>query len=973
MRPCAARRLTVVLALALGFAAPARFLMAQSPSADWRTLETVHFHVHYPAPFDPWARHVAGSIEGIYKDVTQLVGYASPRPIDVLIADPLADANGVAIPYLDRPQVILWATPPGTESGLGDYTDWSALLVTHELAHIVHLTRPRNRSAPWLARLSPAPFGPLALSSPRWVAEGYATLVEGALTGSGRPASSFRAMVLRQFGLEGKLPSYAALNGGGGWLSGSMAYLAGSAYLEWLSAREGSDSLRNLWKRMASRRGGGFDASFRGVFGESPRDLYDRFRAEVTASAIAQQKRLEASGLVEGEPWQRLRGGTSAPQVSPDGARLLVRRDPAAGETYLAVWEIAETAEEARARERRRRRDESLATDPGEFVDKPREPEPRRPRWILPRRDGFSASEPRWMPDGKRVLFSRRSPDAEGVLHWDLFLWEPETGRVVRVTRGEDVAEADPAPDGRFAVGVRRRYGASTLVRVDLATGRTSALATDPSGADEWPVWSHPRFSPDGGRVAALVHREGRWRLVSLAAEGGAVRDWEAGGTPVAAPAWSADGKRLFATAEAAGIWNLFELPTDGGSPRRLTRVTGGAFSPAPSPDGRFVFFLDLTATGVDLRRLSLAPADSPLLPETGTAEAYPLLPPANPVPTAAASAVTVGASDAYRLWSSETIRPFLNFAVEPSGRSVQLGLDAEDVVGRLHLLAAGSVGDVAGPRGGTLAAAYRGLPVEISARLFWALERPGQQSLVRRPEFDQERRGGELEAVWWRTLSAGHVRVEAGAGATSLEALSESRRFGRFFGNVAAELAWRRTRGEWGFGATAEAAGSAGSTDGASWRQASAGLRLEAILPAVTLSGSARAGDTRGSPSRFDVFAIGGAPSLILPAGLDRNRVLQPALPADVQVGDRFTALRAELAVNAFPLVLYGDWLRAWNREDPTPAPVRVAGAELQLERLIPAAFDRSLTFRLGLARILSETPRLRSTRAYAGLVYRP
>ena len=71
-----------------------------------------------------------------------------------------------------------------------------------------------------------------------------------------------------------------------------MAYLVGSSYLEWLEAREGAGSLQRLWKRMASRRGGDFATAFRAVFGRSPSDLYDRFRAELTARSIDEEKRL---------------------------------------------------------------------------------------------------------------------------------------------------------------------------------------------------------------------------------------------------------------------------------------------------------------------------------------------------------------------------------------------------------------------------------------------------------------------------------------------------------------------------------------------------------------------------------------------------------------------------------------------------------------------------------------------------------
>src|SRR5450759_3551322 len=387
------------------------------------------------------------------------------------------------------------------------------LVTTHEMAHIVHLTRPRNRPRV-LERLIPLPIGPVLWNSPRWLIEGYATVVEGALTGSGRPRSSYRAMVMRRFAIEGKLPSYGALSSTSGWLGGSMAYLVGSAYLEWLEENEGKGSLQRLWKRMASRRGGGFGTAFRAIFGRSPGDLYDRFRAEVTAGAIELEKELRAAGLAEGELWQRLDGGTVSPQVSPDGSKILARRDPKRGESFLAVWTIAETEEERRAVERRRQREEELGKDANEVAEKAVTPRPRKAKWKLPRSNGFSAANPRWMPDGRRVLFSRRAPDSGGVLRWDLYLWEIETGRVSRVTRGADIASADPAPDGTWAAGVRGRYGVTELVRVDLATGQTVALQDAARPRDPWAVWTHPRVSPDGRTIAAVLHSAGQWRVV---------------------------------------------------------------------------------------------------------------------------------------------------------------------------------------------------------------------------------------------------------------------------------------------------------------------------------------------------------------------------------------------------------------------------------------------------------------------------
>jgi hypothetical protein len=935
---------------------------AQVPSAKWRTIETAHFRVHYPEPYEAWARHAAGQIEGIRTGVARLVDYVPSRRIEVVVCDPEAEANGAAIPYLDSPEIILWTTPPGSESGQGDYADWTELVATHEVAHIVHLARPGPGAWGILERLSPAPFGPLALRLPRWVMEGYATLIEGAWTGSGRPNSSFRPMVLRKFAIEGKLPAYGALDRKSGWLGGSMAYLAGSAYLEWLSGREGPASLPELWSRMASPGGGGFEASFRSVFGKSPKDLYDRFVAETTARAIEEEKEIEKSGLVGGQLWQRFEGGTASPEVSPDGSRLLARRDPKRGESLLAVWELGGGPPVPAA---------------GEPTGAVAGPAPIAPRWILPRSNGYSPTQPRWMPGGRSILFTRRSPGADGVLHRELLLWEPESGRIRSVTRGADVGDADPLPDGQAAVGVRDRYGATMLVRVDLASGRVDEIPVRVPFVEAWPVWSRPRVSPDGKRIAVLLHGGGLWRLVSLPIEGGKVREIRVSGSPAGAPAWSADGRRLLVATDAAGIWNLESIPPagpdDGAEPQTLTRVTGGAFDPAPTPDGREAYFLDLTAKGVDVRRLDLT-GSRPTSPTPARIEpSFPVLPAETAAVGTPLAFEPAAAGRPYDVWETQTIRPLVNFAVGPSGSTTQLGVDGGDVIGRLHWMAAGSIGNAAGPRGGSIAAAYRGWPLDVSAQLFSALEKPGNQTLAPRPAFDEERSGGYAGASWERPFSWGSVRVEGGGGAARVEAFADGRTFTRGLGSLAAAASFRRTRNRWGFSLAARAEGTIGETAGSAWRQGSAAVRFSGIAPFARLSVAAAGGETGGGPSRFDLFAIGGMPSTILPPGLDRNRIRNPALPADVQFGERYGSLRAELAASAFPVLLYGEWSRAWAAGEARPEPVRVAGGEVRLDELIPVEFDRSVSFRVGVAGIWSDVPRIRATRGYALLIYRP
>ncbi|MDQ6893578.1 MAG: hypothetical protein M3167_12965 [Acidobacteriota bacterium] len=969
------RRLAVALA-ALGLAAAAPS-SGQRPSAEWRTIQTARFRVHFPAPFERFAQRAAASLEAVAPRVTEYIGYTPPRRIEVLITDPAADANGIAFPFLDRPYIELWATPPDPESGLGDFRDWTEILVTHEVAHIVHLTRPRNRPG-WLERILPLPIGPVFWNSPRWVAEGYATLVEGALTGSGRPSSSYRAMVLRRFAIEGKLPSYGALDGTSGWQGGSMAYLVGSSYLEWLEARAGSGSLQRLWKRMASRRGGGFGAAFRGVFGRSPQDLYDRFRAEVTARAIEQEKTLESAGLVGGEKWQRLEGSTASPQVSPDGTRLLARRSPRPGEGSLAVWTLVPTAEEARAAVKRLERERELLSDPNEVADRPEPPEPRAPRWTLPRQNGRSPEDPRWMPDGRRVLFTRRVPDAQGILHRALFLWVPETGAVSAVTRRADVSDADPAPDGAWAAAVRNRYGTSELVRVEIPSGRVSPLAG--TGSDEWEVWSHPRVSRDGARIAALLHRKGVWRLLILPS-GGASPPGQARELPLSPgasvfgpPAWSPDGQMVFAATDSSGVWNLAAFDASGDAPSRLiTRVTGGAFSPAPEPDGSALFFLELTARGVDLRRLPLRSGGEG--EEVPYLRLDPLLAPPSVEARPPLALAPVSPARPYRPADTHVVRLFSSYTVGPDGASYLSGAQGGDLVGRLDWIAAAAFGNAAGPRGGTVALLWAGLPVELRAQVFSSLERPGGQRLVPRPELDSERRGGALAASWEAVEPWGRLRAEAWGGASRVEALAAplGETFGRVLGGARLSASWRRSRGKTGFGLDANAAALVGRTSGDSWSQRAAAVRWtgSAEIGRVALSG--RAGWSGGSPTRFDQFSIGGASSPLVPSGLDWNRIESPALPTAAQLGDRFEGGRLEVSPSAGPIVLYAERWRAWDRGASKPDLVRLEGIELRLERLIPAEISSSLALYVGAARVRSATPRFDSIRGYGGLIYRP
>ncbi len=295
IRTAAGALLVVTAAPALGAQTATR------PYLDWRTVETAHFRIHYPAGYGRWARDVAAHVEGVDSAVSRLVGFTPQRPVNVVVSNPYDEPNGSALPFLDAPVLNFWPVPPDPREDIGNWRSWGEMLSVHEFAHLAHLTRPsRNPLDRLFWRLMPVDLGPLPQKLPRWAIEGYATYVEGQVTGSGRPNGAWRAAVLRQWAIEGHLPSYAEMSGWGAFNGGDFAYLAGSAFMEWLATRYGDSTLVFVWRRASARVERTFDDAFTGVYGDPPPVLYGRFTAQLTAQAMAAVRAIDTAGRTQG-------------------------------------------------------------------------------------------------------------------------------------------------------------------------------------------------------------------------------------------------------------------------------------------------------------------------------------------------------------------------------------------------------------------------------------------------------------------------------------------------------------------------------------------------------------------------------------------------------------------------------------------------------------------------------------------------
>lgn len=971
-RAGAGRQIIPLLVLVL--AGIPRLLTAQyltRPERSWSTITTEHFDIHFPSEMAAWSQPVASRMESVAVAVNALVGNAPRGRVTVIVEDPSNVANGFAIPLLEGPVVFLWPTPPAPSPTFGAHREWGEMLAVHEYGHIAHLTVPsRNPRERWIWRFLPARIGPVARKSPAWVIEGYATYIEGKLTGDGRPYSVGRAAILREWALEGLLPSYGQLNSGAPFLGGAMRYLVGSAFLEWLAARKGEESLSHVWRRMSARVPRSFNTAFAGVYGALPDEMYGRFTVEVTEKALQVRRELQQAGMVEGEMVQHYRWSAGTPAVSPDGRLLAISVGARGKPPELQVWS---TGTEPADTGGSRRRTRMLARDTLDVPAIDSFPPAKKVLARLRARAGRAMDSPRWFADGERLLVTRDEPLGDGAVRPDLFVWNFRRHSLRRVTHGAAVRFADPAPDGTSATAVRCNGGVCDLVLVRLTDGSVRVLV---AGAPDV-TWYRPRWSPDGTTLAAAVHRDGRWRVALVDVATGSARVIDAGDSASRyTPSFTRDGRELVLVSERGGVANLEAISLDGSVPRPLTRVLGAVLAADLSRADGYVYFTTLHAKGFDLRRLK--PGDSTTSVRDSRAirldpALFPAAPP-DPVRLPPILPAKVGEARGYGIGPRHW-RLLPGGLAGPDGAMALLAVSNTDPIARLGIVAQGGYGDRGSWHGGSLAAELRSSVIRLSGAGWYTEHAPSKQRAGTSGQLRVDARytgfAGSLSAARNTALWAAQVRgIVSGGVIDGYQMNDDLRRL------ASAEMHARLTLPLGGL--MAEPEGflqlSRGTTAGNSWSRGivrgaltvtSSGrfLRGEALAGHVTAAGAADFGRT------YEQFLVGGNAPPFADAAVHTERIPLPGVPVGVASGERIGYAR--LSLGGVTLL------------EPSLTFISAGARREVWQRLV--AVERELTLpSLGFARLPAvraraglsysiDAPYERKARAYATLTYAP
>ena len=619
--------------LAIGWLCCARPALSYDPRTNWRTLTTPHHRVHYPQGLYWHALDVARAAERAYGLLRERLAWSVDGPIEIVIDDESDFANGFAqlLPY---PVIGVNTVAPEDVSDLGHFDDWNYGLIVHELAHIVHID-----TISGLPKAINAIFGRLLTpngAQPRWITEGLATYFESALTSGGRVRSAYFDMFLRTAVLFDDSHNLGVVTGSTWeWPQGSIPYLYGGRFFDYLSRRFGESSLATLSHDYSRRLvPWAVNLSVKRATGYDYPSLFEDFNSELLQRYEAQRDRVVALGRVEGQPLTRRGQQIGPPRMSRDGTLYFVES---------AIGEHATLR----------------SLDPS-----------GKTRDVTEVQGGARLS----LVGKDRALLSQVEVHDVYRRYNDLFWVELDSGKTTRLTQGARARSPDVSADGQRVVFVQIDAGHSVLRVASLPAMQDLRTLVDLGPMTH--VWT-PRFSPDGQEVvfAGLVagqrdiyivdvwgHQPPR-RITSDSAQDGG-------------PTFSPDGSTIVFHSDRDGIFNLYAQSKEGSHLRRVSRVLTGAFHPELSADGRTVVYRSYGLKGFDLARLEIEALDA-LPAEQETARPQP--PPVN------RATKELYPSHDYRAWPTILPKAWLPISAEDTrGTTYGLSLAGGDVVG-LH------------------------------------------------------------------------------------------------------------------------------------------------------------------------------------------------------------------------------------------------------------------------------------------------
>jgi Tol biopolymer transport system component len=199
--------------------------------------------------------------------------------------------------------------------------------------------------------------------------------------------------------------------------------------------------------------------------------------------------------------------------------------------------------------------------------------------------DGKRISGLAWTADGRSLVFASMRG---GRLELWRILSKPSSKPVRLMVTGDAPLNPAISRDGHRLV-YAHGFGNFNIWRVSLQSKQPGqAVSLIASTRSEF----HPRYSPDGKRIAFESDRSGSKEIwVSNEDGSNAIQMTSFGNAWAGSPQWSPDGEKIVFDCNVGGNFDIYVIKSQGGQPVRLTTSPANHIRPSWSHDGKWIYF----------------------------------------------------------------------------------------------------------------------------------------------------------------------------------------------------------------------------------------------------------------------------------------------------------------------------------------------------------------------------------------------
>ncbi|MGE5809012.1 MAG: BamA/TamA family outer membrane protein [Nitrospirota bacterium] len=550
------------------------------PAFTWTTIETPHFLIHYHQGEEEIAQRAAVIAEEVHGRLVPRVKWEPKSRTHMVLVDGFDTSNGITTTFPYN-LITLYITPPLGEPGFGTvaYDDWLRLLITHEYTHVLHIDMIYGGLGGVLQKIFGRIYFPNALE-PVWMIEGLAVYEETEGTSGGRNRSPGFDMILREAVLEDRFPQMdQATVYPDFWPASDVPYLFGGEFNRYIAQKYGREKLAEISVDYSGRYFPFLvDSTGRRVLLQEYGELWDEWHDELRSRYLPLEKAVAEKGLTRSVALTKRGYHNLFPAFSPDGRSIAYVVNNADEFPGINVMNSDGSG------------DRKLVENTTSMTS--------------------SGGSLAWSPDGTRIYYTKLDIQRNTDLYNDIYFYDLETGREVRITKGLRARDPYPSPDGKRLLFVQSRLGRTRLGCLTLPARLRGPLRENDVEwltAESEDLYETPRFSPDGARIAVGVLQPGGYKDIWLLdARGNKLEELMHDRAVDGGAVWSPDGKFIYFASDRTGIFNLYAYELATKKLDRMTNVLGGAFCPSPSPDGKTLVFSSYSSLGYDIHQMGI-------------------------------------------------------------------------------------------------------------------------------------------------------------------------------------------------------------------------------------------------------------------------------------------------------------------------------------------------------------------------------